>query len=142
MNSNFSPLPRGVKNKSGGYVALLSVLIISGLTLVIAIGLAFRSIDDSKITTARAFGAITQNLAEACAEDALKKVKDSGSYQGNETLTFSLGTCQIYQVTKVGTIYTIKTQNTVSGFTQKIVVIVDRNNMNVLSWQAVADFAG
>lgn len=124
-----------------GFIALLSLLIIGGLTLVIAVGLAFRSVDESKMSQAREFAASSRHVATACAEQALKNIKDNKNYNGGETLIFGSVSCEILPVVKNGPDRTVKTQSTVSGFTKKVLLEVKTGaTLQVLSWQDVPDF--
>lgn len=127
-----------------GFIALLTVLVISAVALLVGTGLVIRAIGATNITLATDAMDRTYVAATACAEHALISLKSSLSYAGNESMTLSNGdTCRILAVTGVGNLNrVIQTTSTVQGATRKMQVNVGNVNptMGISSWQDVAAF--
>ena len=86
--------------RSRGVVALISLLVISAVLL--AMGIAIARVGRNEVVLARIFadGEIAFNVADACVEEGLSRLKDSSLYTGG---TFALddGTCSV-AVTNLG----------------------------------------
>lgn len=139
---NFLGKPAGAQDEDG-LIALISVLIFGALAAVIAIGLASRSVDEAKISFSRESGTGARFLADAAAEEAIKKIKENGGYRGNENPVFPSGNCQILPVTVAGSVYTVQTSCNLDGFTQKIMVVLTRaanSAITIHSWRNISDF--
>jgi len=75
-----------ITNNNSGFVALISVLILSAIILSISIGLSLRSVEESKISLAEQESNKALALATLCAEQALMKLEKSLNYSGNESI--------------------------------------------------------
>ncbi|MFA4954788.1 MAG: hypothetical protein WC641_05750 [Patescibacteria group bacterium] len=126
--------------KHPGYIALISVLILTAIGLVIVTGLLNRSISSSQVSQLEDYTLRAQAAAAACAEHALIKLKDSTAYAGNETFRLGLDDCRVLSVTGSGDANrTITTTSTVGGAARKIYVDIATVNptMSIRSWQEV-----
>lgn len=127
-----------------GFIALISILIIGAVILTISIGLSLRSIGETNMALNEELSNRAAALSNACAEDALLKLKTNLSYAGGETIAVQSGLdCQILAVLGSGnTNRAIQTQSTVSGYTAKSQVIVSqvRPVTIISSWEKVSDF--
>ena len=132
------------KRQKGGYIALISVVIVSGLMLIVAVGLSLRSMGDLDLSSAGESAARARALANACAEEAIVKLKGNLSYSGNETIIVDgSDSCTIVTVLGSGnTNRTIETQALVGLYTKKIQVSVLslRPALVISSWAEIADF--
>jgi len=81
-----------------GYIALISVLIISAVMLLITIGVSYFGISQSKMTIQKNQTLESYYLAQACAEEASMKLKEDLEYQGNETININGNSCTILPV--------------------------------------------
>jgi len=83
-----------------GVVALISLLVISAVLL--AMGITIARVGRNEIVLARLFadGEIAFDVADACAEEGLSRLKDDATYPGG---TFALddGTCAV-AITNLG----------------------------------------
>lgn len=134
---------RNLKPKSEGYIALISVLIISAIAILIASSANLISISESNMSLQESKGWEAFYLATACAEDALMKLKDNLNYPGNETLTFDTGTCTISPLEGEGNEdRIIKVSAAAYNQTRKIKIRIKRVNpdMEISSWQEVRYF--
>jgi len=132
-----------LETQNNGYIALVTVLIITAVTLMIAISVNLESMGETKISLAKNQSSKAFYLATACAEDALMKLKDNLNYGGDEILTFTQGTCTILPVEGVGNQNRlIKVIGNVSNYTRRIRIEISRVNpdMEISSWQEVTGF--
>ncbi len=128
--------------RSGGYITLVSVLVFGavGIALVVVIlsvGLS-TSLTGFSVLQSRQSHA----LADSCAESALAQVRESTSYTGTETLTFTAGSCTYTVMSTGGQNRLINSFGTVGGVVSKVQVFLDQINprINIVYWQDVADF--
>lgn len=131
-------------NGSGGYVALISAVIISILLIVVGLTL------NISVFFAR-FNALNSeykkqslNLAEACIDVARLKLAENLSYSGNnEEITIDAGKCFIVSVSQPAP-HTIKTKgifpNALSQKSYSNIQAVVDYDLNIVSWQEVAKF--
>lgn len=130
-------------SNQSGYVILLSVLVVGAVgtaiatsLLLLGVGGARTSLDQQRLVQARA-------LANACAEEALERLRRDANYAGSETLTFETGTCTIDAVGGSGdTNRTIYSTGTVDPIVRRVVVEVASVGppTDLTSWQEVDDF--
>jgi hypothetical protein len=122
-----------------GFVALISVLIMSALGILIGSALLIRAIGRDKEYIAEEEGIRAQVAATYCAEYALMALRNSTAYAGNETTTTNDGsTCSVLGVGGSGnTNRTVTATSTVLGATRRITVTVPVVSpvMSISSWQ-------
>lgn len=123
-----------------GYIALISVLIISALLLLIGLSTSHFGISQLSMGLQRSQTQESSWLAQACAEEALMKLVESDfEYQGNETLNINGETCTILPIEKTGgKSQVIKVTSSAYNQTKKIKIEIKENKIE--SWQEVADF--
>lgn len=126
-----------------GYIALISVLILSAIALAVGIGLATHAVSQDQMDVSRDASIRAYAAATACAEHALIALKGSLLYTGNQTLVYSGDSCTILTVGGAGNLArTVKATSTVSGATRKILIQVEQVNprMIISSWTDVVNF--
>lgn len=112
-----------------GYIALISVLIISALAILIASSANLISISESKMGLQENQSWESFYLAKACAEKALIELKNDLNYTGNETLPFDTENCTILLVEGTGNENrVIKVTATAFKQTRKIKIEINRVN--------------
>lgn len=129
--------------KREGYVALMSVLIISAVLLIISVGLSLRSINEASMSLGEQESRKALAMADLCMEKALMKLESVLNYAGNESIILGDKSCDILTVSGNGNFNrTVQTQGTVSNYTKKIKVEVSQISpiMQILSWEEVAEF--
>lgn len=142
MKKLFMPQQTSGKNKNG-FIALISVLIIGVLVLIISIGLSLRSIGETNMSFNEEISGYALSLAEACAENALLKLRNDLNYSGNETIIIEgSDSCDILPVEGSGNFNrVIKTRSTIKGFTKKIRLdIAQVMPLQISLWEEVKDF--
>jgi hypothetical protein len=121
-----------------GYIALVSILVIGAVCSTIAISLIFTSIDSIKTNASLDASSQAKGLANACAENALSGLRLSVAYTGNQTLTYSNGSCTISTITGSGnTNRTFDATGTVGTTIRKVHIIVNTvgPTMQLGDWQ-------
>ncbi len=110
--------------KEGGYVALLSVIII-GVTLLAMI---FQESASGAQLRLQTLGTESKEqartLAEMCTTEALAKLFSDPSYRGDITNNSTIGVCHIFPITvSAPGIAIIKTQGRVRGYYANMILI-------------------
>lgn len=141
-------LPTFQNKNNGGYVALMSILVISAVGTIVALSLLTLGMLGQRTSLALEQGYRAQALARACANVALEKIRLNVNYIGNESINFNVDSCNILLISKNQNVYTINTRGIVSSVFRKNKIIVTRVedpetlvvSMTIQSWQEVADF--
>jgi hypothetical protein len=131
------------KQKSNGYIALISVLIISAVVLLVAINVSLFGVSESDVATREYQSSKAFYLAMLCAEDSLMKLKEDINYSGNETLSIEGGECSILPIEGSGNFNRIiKTTGVFFNQIRKIKIEINRVNpkMEIRSWEEVSNF--
>jgi hypothetical protein len=152
---NFKNFPTLKTNE--GFIALITILVITAVSLIIATSIIFKSISQGNITLAEMYSTQAMVAANGCMEHALGELGANGTtswslslgvgYTGAEQRTIGSNTCYIYPLAATTSgVYTdyrlVKASSTVSGYTRKIQAVVATNTptISVSSWQDVGDF--
>lgn len=129
--------------KPGGFVTLISVLIVGTVGAAIAVSLLLLGTDNYRATANIENSRLSQALADACAEKALDGLRADINYAGNETINFARGSCQILTIIGAGSenpiIQTIGNVNTLVR-RDEIEVIQVSEQVKIGTWREVADF--
>lgn len=122
-----------------GFVALVTVLIVSALVLIVTIGLSLRTIDEMEMGLQKSLSSETYYFANLCAEDALMKLKANSNYSGDEVINIGKGSCTILPIEGN---WTIKISASFSGQVKKMRLVISQIHPEIVvdSWQEVADF--
>src|SRR3990167_9131747 len=84
---------------NSGYIILVSVLVVSAVGVAIALSLLLLGLGSSRTSFAVEQSNQAKALANACAEEALQKIRNSVPFEGSDGLALGQGTCD-YTVTK------------------------------------------
>ncbi len=128
--------------KEAGYITLLSVLFLVVIGTTIAASVILLGLGTSRTSFVLEQSNQAKALTNACAEEVLQQISDSTPFSGTATLTLGNGSCT-YTVTKLtGQNRTITSSGTVGTIIRKVSISIDKvtPNINVTSWQEVADF--
>jgi len=125
-----------------GYIALISILIISVIAVLIVISSVQLGIGQSKMAVGKNQSSESYYIAQACAEEALIKLAEDLAYQGNETINISGRNCQILPVEGSGGARTIKVLTTVNNKTKRVRIEINRTTpaLGINFWQEVSSF--
>lgn len=127
-------------SRNGGFIALLSALIVSATIIVIILTLGQRAYLH-RINTADAyFKTRSRALAYGCAETALLKLTSNSSYAGNEIINVASDTCKIISVTSGGSGRVISVQGAYQNSYTDYKVTVATSTVSILGLEEVAKF--
>lgn len=132
---------RGALSHSGGFAALMIVIILSLILILVSTLLSQSGFFTRQILSESEFKERSLALAEACADNARLKLANLPTYVGDETLTITgTDTCDIKIIDPLANPIIIKTRAVYRESVTNLVVEVNPSNMNVLSWKEVASF--
>lgn len=134
------PFPCEDKN---GYIALISVLIISAIVVLIATSASLLSISESDMALQENQARESFYVADFCSEYALMKLESVLSYSGNEAVTIGEDSCLIRPISGSGNFNrVVETQSVFSDQIRKTRIEISQISsvMQISSWQQVADF--
>ena len=132
-----------IYNKEKGYIALITILIISAVTLLVAINASLFGISESKMGLQKINSSKAFALTNLCAENALMNLKEDLSYSGNETSNIYDGSCTIYLIEGSGNNDRIvKVEGVFLNQKRRIKIDISEVNptMIINSWQEVSTF--
>jgi len=126
-----------------GYIALISVLIISAVLLLITLSASHFGIGRSTMALQKNQATESYYLAQACGEETLMKLKEDLGYRGEEILNINGNACNILSVEGKGNKdRVIKVSSSTYNQFKKIKIEIKRVNpeTEIKSWQEVANF--
>jgi Tfp pilus assembly protein PilX len=128
--------------KTGGYIALMSVLIVGAIGALLVFSMLQWGITDTSITIATSDAQQAYATAHGCLEELLEQVRDSSLTAGSATLTIGAGTC-LYTISSP-TLSTRKILATgiVGNATERVEVVVSALSpkITLTSWKELAAF--
>ena len=135
------------KNKSG-YVAMMSVLVISAVGVIISISLLIVGMSSGRTSLDLGQGYGSRYYAHACADFALGKIRLYASYSGDEVIDFEDGYCEVLPVNESSGTYEIMVKGVVGRTLSKMEVVTVRTEdeetgevtMTINSKREVEDF--
>jgi len=125
-----------------GYIALISVILMSALGLGIMLSVIATGVDASKTDFSLQQSGAARSIASSCAEEALQRIVETGTTTISGNLIVASGTCS-YNVTSVnGQNITIQSTGILGTVTSKIKVVVATTtpSVSLSSWEEVVDF--
>lgn len=124
-------------NRPNGYIALVSLLILSAIVLLVGATLALLAVSQAQQSLAMEKGSAAHALAEGCVADALLSSFYDDGYTGG-TRSLPEGNCTI-NVSKMGDNWVLTSAGRVDGrYTKRIRVnILRSDSIQVLSWEEI-----
>ncbi|MEI6532823.1 MAG: hypothetical protein WCO06_03220 [Candidatus Roizmanbacteria bacterium] len=116
-------------NKNKGYIALATVVILTGILVAITATLSLGMITDllsyrSVIDSEKIFSSV-----DSCVEEALLRIRSDASYNGGLILLPTI-TCQVQQV-KLRNRINLTIYNTTGLYIRQVLVILDHTNSGI-----------
>lgn len=140
----------GNSSQKGGYLTLLSVLVISAVVMALVLFRLNDSISISQTTIASEEFFRARALAHACAETGILKVKTEPDFSGSNNLTLQGDTCSYTIENTSNSESNLRSSGNAGGSTSKIRVTISKNvlgngistttTISSINWQEVADF--
>lgn len=121
------------KNPRGGYIAIMSSIVLSLVLMVVAISLGSSSLF-TRLNVAD-FGnkQLSYFIARSCLNEALLKLADSSSYTGNETLMISSRACTLSAITTSAPNKIIQAKAIINGATTNLKLTVNSTSLSTVS---------
>lgn len=124
-----------------GFILLITILIIGALAAAILSSLLLLGISANQVSLSIQQSEEALSLADACAEYALLKLRESPSYAGNESLDLGPNRCEILPVGGIGNNNRSVCTEGVSGESiRRLEIAVEQilPQTTLYSWQEVA----
>ena len=137
-----SPSPTNLhRDHSNGFITLVSVLAMGAVGIAIALSLILLGVGNARTSFAVEQTNQAKALANACAEEALQKIKDFTPFTGSGTLTLGQGTCSYTVTSQGGQNRTITASGSVGQTIRKVKIIIDKINpfIQVVVWEEISD---
>ena len=130
------------KESRGGYIALISVILIAAIGTAIMISVVGSGITISKTDFSMQQLGGARSLASSCAEEALQKILETATTSSGGGLTLTSGTCTYVITSQSGQNITINAKGIISTVVSKIKVVIATTTPSITlsSWEEVADF--
>lgn len=125
-----------------GYIALISVILISALGVAIMVSVIASGITATKTDYSLQLSGSARSLASSCAEEALQKILETSTTSGSGNLTIASGTCT-YLITSTSSLATtINAMGVLGTIVSKIKVVLATTTPSIVlsSWEEVSDF--
>lgn len=125
--------PKQYKSERG-YVAFITVLIISALLISLLVSMPLITTDTLKSSLAMEKGIKSRELAKSCSEIALLKIERDINYTG-ETLSIESGSC-IIEVSDTTDGKNISIGANIDGYTKGLDIKIETlgKSINIISW--------
>lgn len=125
-----------------GYVTLVAVLVVAvvGLTAAVSMLLTGTISGRTSLNLEKSYKA--KALSDACAEDSLRRIRESASYFGYINLSLGDGSCSSTVIKHSGQARTLISSGVVGAIERKVEIIISKITPRIIitSWQEVADF--
>jgi len=105
--------------QQNGYIALVSLLVVATAGLTIGLAVSISSIEEIQISHGLTQSTKAKNLANACAEDSLERLRNSFVSISQYSLSIGSNSC-IIDVAVTGSAATINATGTVDIYNQKV----------------------
>ena len=129
-----------------GFIALISVLIITAVSIIIGTTVVLKSISHASESLSELYSAQAWSSASGCVEYALGQISVSSTtfstYTGSTTMSVGSIPCQIMPIVTSGTSIVVKASSTVASYSRRLQVTVATNTPQsvISSWQELGDF--
>lgn len=122
--------------KENGYVLLLSVLVLTGMGVLVAVGTLTMGIFSSSNSYDLILSNKSKSVVNGCVEDVLYLISGNNAFTGSGTASYVDGDCN-YTVVNFGSGKSIEAEVVVGDVYRKVVIEVDQltPSINVSSWQ-------
>jgi hypothetical protein len=125
-----------------GYIAFISVIVISAIGVALMLSVITAGINASKTDFALQQLSSARSMAFSCAEEALQQIVITSTTTGSGNLTVASGTCRYTILSTNGQNIVIQSVGLMGTVTSKVQVVIATTTpvMSLSSWEEVADF--
>jgi len=134
-----------IKRNNGGYIALISAILISVSLLVMVVAVSFEGFYSRFSVLESEQKEISAYLAESCVNTAILKISQNEDYTGGETILIGGHNCKIVNVDKSGSFNEkriIQTQGSMGAAFTNLQVQIDYDELptvDIESWVELAE---
>ncbi len=121
----------------GGYAALMSVILISGILLLVVTVASYRGYFGRSSVLFFELKERSVALAEACIDQAVAELARNVDYAGSQTVRIGAYSCTIGPISRSGTTTTIIAQASFREAFTNFRVSVDSSSLAVTSWEEI-----
>ena len=129
-----------IRNKNNGFIALISVIVVSAILLLIAVTLSFSQFYDRYNILESEYKERSASLAEACVDSALLELANNINYLGDATTTIGANKCYVGNVTTSGPNKIFKTRATYQNSYTDLKIVIDSSTFSIQSWEEIPNF--
>ena len=130
-----------IRNKNNGFIALISVIVVSAILMLIAVTLSLNQFYNRYNILESEFKERSTSLAEACVDNALLELANDINYLGNATSTiYGNDKCYTGNVTTSGSQKVFKTRAIYQNSHTNFKIVVNSVNLLVISWEETPTF--
>jgi len=126
--------------KTSGFVALISVIIISAILLLVATNLSFTGFYGRFNILDSEYKEKSLALAEACADEAILNITVDTTYTGDETILLPPSECRIGTVTTSGLNKNFTASAVFQNSYTNLRISFDTDSYLVTLWEEVPNF--
>lgn len=125
-----------------GYIAFISVIVMSAIGLAVMLSIIAAGVNASKTDFSLQQLGGARSLASSCAEEALQRILETGTTSSSGVVNVASGTCSYTILSQNGQNITINSIGLVGTVTSKIKVVIASTTPSITlsSWEEVADF--
>jgi len=121
-------------NKSSGFIALTSLLVIASLVVLIGVSTSLLSIGDLQSSFSLGKSEDALDLAEACSEEALLGLNEDGVIPAS--ITLPEGACSITINSNLDNTWDFTVEGTLDFFTKRVNIVATRGTfLAITSWK-------
>lgn len=129
-----------IRYSRGGYIALVSALIITAVIVLIVAAVGQLAFFGRAAISDVHFKEKSRALAGACANTALLKLADNANYVGNETIAVASDTCRIFAITSSSTGRIIDAQGVFQRSYTNFRITVTSGAVDIVRWEELKSF--
>lgn len=126
---------KNLKNKNGGFVALISTILICASILIVLTTLSVSEFYGRYDILESELKEKSVGLAEACGDMAILKIINESTYTGNETMNISGDSCTIGTISTSGNIKSFTVSSLYKNYNTYFKIKVDKTTFEILSWE-------
>ena len=125
-----------------GFVTLFGIIIVGSVGVAVAVSLLWFGVESSRTSLVVQHSVQAKSIANACAEEALNRIRDEKTFVGGDNLSFSDGDCSFSVQDQGGANRLVTASGVVGSVTKKIQINIDAivPQIHVSSWNEVGDF--
>jgi hypothetical protein len=133
---------RVYKEARRGYIAFISVVVISAIGVALMLSVITAGVNASKTDFALQQLSSARSMAFSCAEEALQQIVITSTTTGQGSLIVASGTCMYSILSTNGQNIVIQSTGLIGTVRSKIKVVIASTTpfLSLSSWEEVADF--